>query len=35
MNSNSAAFSSKEKADEKAKQTNGMVKDWEQLRQSL
>jgi copper chaperone NosL len=35
MNSNSAAFSSKEKADEKAGQTNGTVKDWEQLRQSL
>lgn len=33
MNSNTAAFSSKEKANEKAKQTNGIIKDWEQLRQ--
>jgi copper chaperone NosL len=35
MNSNTAAFSSKEKANEKAKQTNGIVKDWPQLQQSL
>jgi copper chaperone NosL len=35
MNSNAAAFSSKEKADAKAKQTNGTIKDWQQLRQSL
>lgn len=35
MNSNTAAFSSKEKADEKSKQTNGTVKDWEQLRQPM
>jgi copper chaperone NosL len=35
MNSNSAAFPSKEKAVEKAKQTSGTVNDWQQLRQSL
>jgi copper chaperone NosL len=35
MNSNAAAFSSKTSAETKAKQTNGSVKNWEELSQSL
>jgi copper chaperone NosL len=35
MNSNAAAFSSKASAETKAKQTNGSVKNWEELSQSL
>jgi copper chaperone NosL len=35
MNGNAACFSSKEIAEQKAKETNGVVKNWEQLNQSL
>jgi copper chaperone NosL len=35
MNGNAASFSSKEIADQKAKETNGVVKNWDQLYQSL
>lgn len=35
MNGNAACFSSKEIAEQKAKETNGVVKNWDQLYQSL
>jgi copper chaperone NosL len=35
MNGNAACFSSKEIAEQKAKETNGVVKNWDQLNQSL
>lgn len=35
MNSNAACFSTKEIAEQKAKQTNGAIKNWDQLYQSL
>ena len=35
MNGNTAAFSSKEKAEQKAAQTNGVVKNWPQVLQSF
>jgi copper chaperone NosL len=35
MNGNAACFSSKEIAEQKAKETNGLVKNWDQLYQSL
>lgn len=35
MNSNAACFSTKETAEQKAKQTGGTVKNWDQLYQSL
>jgi len=35
MNGNAASFSSKEIADQKAKETNGVVKNWDQLYQSF
>lgn len=35
MNGNAAGFSSKETAEQKAKETNGIVKSWDELYQSL
>ncbi|MDP9229540.1 MAG: nitrous oxide reductase accessory protein NosL [Bacteroidota bacterium] len=35
MNSNAASFSNKDAAEQKAKETNGIVKNWDQLYQSL
>ncbi|RYF79215.1 MAG: hypothetical protein EON98_14870, partial [Chitinophagaceae bacterium] len=35
MNSNTAAFSTREEADKKAAETNGKVSDWKALQQAL